>query len=401
MIYQFLLNFVDTFGFLNVFRYITFRTGLSFFTSLVIVLIIGFNVNAAPIPKAPNPDVKSYILIDYDSGMVIAEKNADLILPPASITKIMTSYIIFTELQNETLAKSDYVLVSKKAWKTGGSKMFIEVGKKVKVSDLLQGIITSSGNDASVAMAEHISGDEETFSIYMNQLAENLGMVNTSYANSTGLPNDDLFTTARDISLLARSLIKKFPDEYKLYSKKEYVYNEIKQYSRNKLLYLDDTVDGMKTGYTKKAGYCLVSSALRGKKRLISVVLGAKSPEHRTNASKSLLEYGFRFFETHKLYEQNKIVTEGNIFGGSQQKIKLGVLDDEYISIPRRQIKNIKTKYVIDQNLTAPVQKGESIGYAVIQLQGKNITTIKLYAMESVDEGSFYRKTLDSILRKF
>jgi D-alanyl-D-alanine carboxypeptidase (penicillin-binding protein 5/6) len=313
----------------------------------------------------------------------------------------MTSYIIFTELQNETLAKNDDVLISKKAWKTGGSKMFIEVGKKVKVSDLLQGIITSSGNDASVAMAEHISGDEETFSIYMNQLAENLGMVNTSYANSTGLPNDNLFTTARDISLLARSLIKTFPNEYKLYSKKEYIYNEIKQYSRNKLLYLDDTVDGMKTGYTKKAGYCLVSSALRGKKRLISVVLGAKSPEHRTNSSKSLLEYGFRFFETHKLYEKNNLVTEGNIFGGSQQKIKLGVLEDEYISIPRRQIKNIKTKYVIDQNLTAPVQKGESIGYAVIQLQGKNITTIKLYAMESVDEGSFYRKTLDSILRKF
>lgn len=166
-------------------------------------------------------------------------------------------------------------------------------------------------------------------------------------------------------------------------------------------MYLDDTVDGMKTGYTKKAGYCLVSSALRGKKRLISVVLGAKSAEHRTNASKSLLEYGFRFFETHKLYEQNKIITEGNIFGGSQQKIKLGVLEDAYISIPRRQIRNIKTKYVIDQNLTAPVQKGESIGYAVIQLEGKNITTIKLYAMESIDEGSFYRKTLDSILRKF
>ena len=367
----------------------------------VIVLIIGFNANAAPIPKAPNPDVKSYILIDYDSGMVIAEKNADLILPPASITKIMTSYIIFTELQNKTLAKNDDVLISKKAWKTGGSKMFIEVGKKVKVSDLLQGIITSSGNDASVAMAEHISGDEDTFAIYMNQLAENLGMKNTSYANSTGLPNDNLFTTARDISLLARSLIKTFPNEYKLYSKKEYIYNEIKQYSRNKLLYLDDTVDGMKTGYTKKAGYCLVSSSLRGKKRLISVVLGAKSPEHRTNSSKSLLEYGFRFFETHKLYKKNNLVTEGNIFGGSQQKIKLGVLEDEYISIPRRQIKNIKTKYVIDQNLTAPVQKGESIGYAVIQLQGKNITTIKLYAMESVDEGSFYRKTLDSILRKF
>ena len=367
----------------------------------VLLLLFAVNTSAAPIPKAPNPDVKSYILIDYDSGMVIAEKNSDLILPPASITKIMTSYIIFTELNNQTLDKKDDVLVSEKAWKTGGSKMFIEVGKKVKVSDLLHGIITSSGNDASVAMAEHISGDEETFSIYMNQMAENLGMTNTSYANSTGLPNDDLYTTAKDISILARSLIKKFPKEYKLYSQREYVYNEIKQYSRNKLLYLDDSVDGMKTGFTKKAGYCLVSSALRGKRRLISVVMGAKSPEHRTNASKSLLEYGFRFFETHKIYTQNKVVTEGKVFGGSQPSVKLAVQEDAYISIPRRQIKNIKYKYVIDKNLTAPIGKGEVVGYAVIELEGESLTTIKLHSMEDVSEGSFYRKTLDSILRSF
>ncbi len=367
----------------------------------VLLLLFAVNTSAAPIPKAPNPDVKSYILIDYDSGMVIAEKNSDLILPPASITKIMTSYIIFTELNNQTLDKKDDVLVSEKAWKTGGSKMFIEVGKKVKVSDLLHGIITSSGNDASVAMAEHISGDEETFSIYMNQMAENLGMTNTSYANSTGLPNDDLYTTAKDISILARSLIKKFPKEYKLYSQREYVYNEIKQYSRNKLLYLDDSVDGMKTGFTKKAGYCLVSSALRGKRRLISVVMGAKSAEHRTNASKSLLEYGFRFFETHKIYTQNKVVTEGKVFGGSQPSVKLAVQEDAYISIPRRQIKNIKYKYVIDKNLTAPIGKGEVVGYAVIELEGESLTTIKLHSMEDVSEGSFYRKTLDSILRSF
>jgi D-alanyl-D-alanine carboxypeptidase (penicillin-binding protein 5/6) len=367
----------------------------------VLLLLFTVNISAAPIPKAPNPDVKSYILIDYDSGMVIAEKNSDLILPPASITKIMTSYIIFTELKNQTLDRKDDVLVSKKAWKTGGSKMFIEVGKKVKVSDLLHGIITSSGNDASVAMAEHISGDEETFSIYMNQMAENLGMTNTSYANSTGLPNDDLYTTAEDISILARSLIMKFPKDYKLYSQKEYVYNDIKQYSRNKLLYLDDSVDGMKTGFTKKAGYCLVSSALRGKRRLISVVMGAKSPEHRTNASKSLLEYGFRFFETHKIYKQNKVVTEGKVFGGSQPSVKLTVLEDAYISIPRRQIKNIRHKYVIDKNLTAPIAKGEVIGYAAIQLEGESLTTIKLHSMEDISEGSFYRKTLDSILRSF
>ena len=360
----------------------------------VLLLLFTVNISAAPIPKAPNPDVKSYILIDYDSGMVIAEKNSDLILPPASITKIMTSYIIFTELKNQTLDRKDDVLVSKKAWKTGGSKMFIEVGKKVKVSDLLHGIITSSGNDASVAMAEHISGDEETFSIYMNQMAENLGMTNTSYANSTGLPNDDLYTTAEDISILARSLIMKFPKDYKLYSQKEYVYNDIKQYSRNKLLYLDDSVDGMKTGFTKKAGYCLVSSALRGKRRLISVVMGAKSPEHRTNASKSLLEYGFRFFETHKIYKQNKVVTEGKVFGGSQPSVKLTVLEDAYISIPRRQIKNIKHKYVIDKNLTAPIVKGEVIGYAVIQLEGESLTTIKLHSMEDISAVSYTHLTL-------
>ena len=250
-------------------------------------------------------------------------------------------------------------------------------------------------------MAEHISGDEETFAIYMNQLAENLSMTNTSYANSTGLPDDNLFTSARDISTLARSLIKSFPDEYKLYSKKEYVYNEIKQYSRNKLLYIDDSVDGMKTGFTKKAGYCLVSSAFRGNKRLISVVLGAKSPDQRTNVSKALLEYGFRFYETHKIFKKNKIITEGKVFGGSQQMVKLSVLEDAYISIPRRQIKNIKQKYVIDKNLTAPIRQGDVVGYVSIQLDSETLTTIKLYSMESIKEGSFYRKTLDSILRSF
>ena len=366
-------------------------------------VIITFSVNSfsSPIPKAPNPNVSSYVLMDYDSGMIIASKEPSLILPPASITKIMTSYIAFTEIENKTLSINEDVLVSKKAWQTGGSKMFIEVGKKVKVSDLLHGIITSSGNDASVAIAEHISGDEETFAIYMNQIAQNLGMNDTNYANSTGLPDDDLYTSAKDIALLSRSLIKDFPKKYKLYSKKEYVYNEIKQYSRNKLLYIDDTVDGIKTGFTKKAGYCLVSSALRGKRRLISVVMGAKSPEHRTNASKSLLEYGFRFFETHKIYTQNKVVTEGKVFGGSQPSVKLAVQEDAYISIPRRQIKNIKYKYVIDKNLTAPIGKGEVVGYAVIELEGESLTTIKLHSMEDVSEGSFYRKTLDSILRSF
>ena len=368
---------------------------------LVSMVLLSTQVFSAPIPKPPNPNVSSYILVDYDSGMVIAAKNPDLILPPASITKIMTSYLAFTELQNKTLDLKDEVLVSKNAWKTGGSKMFIEVGKKVRIDELLHGIITSSGNDASVAMAEHISGNEETFAIYMNQMAESLGMTNTNYANSTGLPDEDLYTTATDIALLSRALIKDFPREYKLYSQKEYVFNKIKQYSRNKLLYLDDSVDGIKTGFTKKAGYCLATSAKRGSRRLISVVLGAKSTDQRTKVSKSLLEYGFRFYETHKIFSSNEELIQARVFNGDKNNISLGVIDDTYISVPRRQIKNIKKKFVIDRNLSAPVNQNEAVGYMAIELEGKIITTYKLFAMESIKEGSFYRKTLDSIYRYF
>ena len=368
---------------------------------LASMVLLSTQVFSAPIPKAPNPDVGSYILIDYDSGMVIAAKNPDLVLPPASITKIMTSYLAFTELQNKTLDLKDEVLVSKNAWKTGGSKMFIEVGKKIKIDDLLHGIITSSGNDASVAMAEHISGNEETFAIYMNQMADSMGMTNTSYANSTGLPNEDMYTTARDVSLLSRALIKDFPKEYKLYAEKEYVFNKIKQYSRNKLLYLDDSVDGIKTGFTRKAGYCLAASAKRGSRRLISVVLGAKSPDQRTKVSKALLEYGFRFYETHKIFSSNQELIQARVFKGDKYNISLGVIEDTYISVPRRQIKNIKKKFIIDQNLSAPVNQNEAVGYMSIELEGKVITTYKLFAMESIKEGSLYRQTLDSIYRYF
>ena len=368
---------------------------------LASMVLLSTQVFSAPIPKAPNPDVGSYILIDYDSGMVIAAKNPDVVLPPASITKIMTSYLAFMELHNKTLDLKDEVLISKNAWKTGGSKMFIEVGKKIKIDDLLHGIITSSGNDASVAMAEHISGNEETFAIYMNQMADSLGMTNTSYANSTGLPDENLYTTARDVSLLSRALIKDFPKEYKLYSQKEYVFNEIKQYSRNKLLYLDDSVDGIKTGFTRKAGYCLAASAKRGSRRLISVVLGAKSPDQRTKVSKALLEYGFRFYETHKIFTSNQELIQARVFNGDKSIISLGVIDDTYISIPRRQIKNIKKKFIIDQNLSAPVNQNDVVGYMIVELEGKVLTTYKLFAMESIKEGSLYRQTLDSIYRYF
>ena len=271
----------------------------------IIVITIGNLTFASPIPPAPNLNVKAYVLMDFDSGMILASSNKDLTLPPASITKMMTAYLAFTELNENNVSLSEDILVSKKAWKTGGSKMFIEVGKKIKFKDILQGVITVSGNDASVALAEHISGDENTFAIYMNQMAKNIGLVNTNYTNATGLPNDSLYTTAEDIALLSRSLILNFPDLYKLYSTKSFKFNDIKQYSRNKLLFIDDNVDGIKTGFTNAAGYCLASSAKRGNRRLIAVVMGAPTPDIRIQSSRTLLEYGFRFFETHELFKKD------------------------------------------------------------------------------------------------
>jgi len=365
---------------------------------ILVGLIFVVSVNASPIPPAPKVNVKSYVLMDFDSGMVLASSNPDLTLPPASITKIMTAYIAFTELKEKNITLDEEILVSKKAWKTGGSKMFIEVGKKIKLRDILQGVITVSGNDASVALAEHISGDVKTFSTYMNQVASNIGLDNTNYTNPTGLPNDSLYTTAYDIALLSKSLISNFPDLYRLYSTKSFSFNEIKQYSRNKLLFIDENVDGIKTGYTKAAGYCLASSAKRGQRRLIAVVMGAPSPEVRLQSSRTLLEYGFRFFETHNIFNKNTTISETRIYGGEKSELKFGVDSDAVITIPRRQKKNLKYEYVIDKKLSAPVKMNETIGFMNIKLNDEIIKTYKLTAQEDIPQGSLYRRTLDSLL---
>ena len=366
--------------------------------SFIIVITIGNLAFASPIPPAPNLNVKAYVLMDFDSGMILASSNKDLTLPPASITKMMTAYLAFTELNENNVSLSEDVLVSKKAWKTGGSKMFIEVGKKIKFKDILQGVITVSGNDASVALAEHISGDENTFAIYMNQMAKNIGLVNTNYTNATGLPNDSLYTTAEDIALLSRSLISNFPDLYKLYSTKSFKFNDIKQYSRNKLLFIDDNVDGIKTGFTNAAGYCLASSAKRGNRRLIAVVMGAPTPDIRIQSSRTLLEYGFRFFETHELFKKDTEISKARVYGGDKSEVKFGVNQDSSVTIPRRQKKNMKYQYVIDKQLTAPINQNETIGFMHIKLNGEIIQTYKLTALESVKQGSLYRRTVDSLL---
>ena len=366
--------------------------------SFIIAITLGNLAYASPIPPAPNLNVKAYVLMDFDSGMILASTNKDLTLPPASITKMMTAYLAFTELNENNVSLSEDVLVSKKAWKTGGSKMFIEVGKKIKFKDILQGVITVSGNDASVALAEHISGDENTFAIYMNQMAKNIGLMNTNYTNATGLPNDSLYTTAEDIALLSRSLISNFPDLYKLYSTKSFKFNDIKQYSRNKLLFIDDNVDGIKTGFTNAAGYCLASSAKRGNRRLIAVVMGAPTPDVRIQSSRTLLEYGFRFFETHKLFKKDIEISKARVYGGDKSEVKFGVNQDSSVTIPRRQKKNLKYQYVIDKQLTAPINQNETIGFMHVKLNDEIIQTYKLTALESVNQGSLYRRTVDSLL---
>ena len=366
--------------------------------SFIIAITLGNLAYASPIPPAPNLNVKAYVLMDFDSGMILASTNKDLTLPPASITKMMTAYLAFTELNENNISLSEDVLVSKKAWKTGGSKMFIEVGKKIKLKDILQGVITVSGNDASVALAEHISGDENTFAIYMNQMAKNIGLMNTNYTNATGLPNDSLYTTAEDIALLSRSLISKFPDLYKLYSTKSFKFNDIKQYSRNKLLFIDDNVDGIKTGFTNAAGYCLASSAKRDNRRLITVVMGAPTPDVRIQSSRTLLEYGFRFFETHKLFKKDIEISKARVYGGDKSEVKFGVNQDSSVTIPRRQKKNLKYQYVIDKQLTAPINQNETIGFMHVKLNDEIIQTYKLIALESVNQGSLYRRTVDSLL---
>ena len=366
--------------------------------SFIIAITLGNLAYASPIPPAPNLNVKAYVLMDFDSGMILASTNKDLTLPPASITKMMTAYLAFTELNENNISLSEDVLVSKKAWKTGGSKMFIEVGKKIKLKDILQGVITVSGNDASVALAEHISGDENTFAIYMNQMAKNIGLANTNYTNATGLPNDNLYTTAEDIALLSRSLILNFPDLYKLYSTKSFKFNDIKQYSRNKLLFIDDNVDGIKTGFTNAAGYCLASSAKRDNRRLITVVMGAPTPDVRIQSSRTLLEYGFRFFETHKLFKKDIEISKARVYGGDKSEVKFSVNQDSSVTIPRRQKKNLKYQYVIDKQLTAPINQNETIGFMHIKLNDEIIQTYKLTALESVNQGSLYRRTVDSLL---
>uniref|UniRef100_UPI0040401F9B D-alanyl-D-alanine carboxypeptidase family protein n=2 Tax=Candidatus Njordibacter sp. Uisw_002 TaxID=3230971 RepID=UPI0040401F9B len=353
----------------------------------------------ALVPQPPQLAAKAYILIDALTGEVIVENNADQLLPPASLTKLMTAYILDYEVAAGNVSLEDQVRISEKAWRTKGSRMFIQEGKFVKLEDLMRGIIIQSGNDASVAVAEHIAGSEEAFADLMNLHAVRLGMTQTNFKNATGLPANGLETTARDLAILARAIIRDYPEQYQVYSEKEFTFNKIRQPNRNKLLWRDSTVDGLKTGYTSAAGYCLVASAKKDGQRLISVVLGAAGTESRAQESQKLLTYGMRFFETHLLYDAGEVITQARVWGGVEDYVDLKLEEDLAVTIPRGQAKYIKATIDINTEIEAPLLAGDVLGKLVITLDEETIISRDLIASKDLREGGFIKGMVDSITR--
>jgi D-alanyl-D-alanine carboxypeptidase (penicillin-binding protein 5/6) len=352
---------------------------------------------AMPTPAAPSLGANSYILMDFNSGDALVESDPDMRVEPASITKVMTSFVVFTELAAGNIQLTDLVNVSEKAWRTGGSRMFIEPGMEVTIEQLVMGMVIQSGNDASVALAEHLAGTEEAFAGLMNHYATQLGMENSHFMNSTGLPHEDHYTTARDVALLSVALIADFPDYYHWYSEKEYSFNNIRQHNRNNLLWRDPAVDGLKTGHTEAAGYCLASSAKRDGMRLISVVLGSSSESSRVSESQSLLNYGFRFFETVQLYQAGQELAEGKVWKGEKDQVRLGIEHELFVTIPRGHYDELDAQVEMRPELVAPLNSGEEVGRISVRIGDDEITSRGLITLEAIAEDGFFGRSWDGM----
>ncbi len=348
-------------------------------------------------PAAPQLAAKSYVLMDASSGNVLVENNGDQRLPPASLTKLMTAYIATLEIRRGQIGENDPVTVSENSWRTGGSRMFIKVGSQVSVSDLLHGVIIQSGNDASVALAEHIAGSEDAFADMMNKTAADLNLTNTHFMNPTGLPNPEHYSSAHDMAKLARAIIHEDPAHYAIYSQKEFFWNGIKQPNRNLLLWRDKTVDGLKTGHTDEAGYCLVSSAVRDGMRLIAVVFGTNSEQARAAETQKLLTYGFRFFETQNFYQKGAELAQAPVWKGATRQVKAGLADDLSLTMPKGQMKKLSASMTMNPQLVAPIAKGDVIGKVEVRMEDKVVHTADLIALDGVEEGGFFRRVWDSI----
>lgn len=369
---------------------------MQLFRTLLLALFFFSNAQAV-VPEAPEINASGYLLMEMHSGKVLVEKNADQRLEPASLTKIMTAHVVFEEIAKGKLKLSDMVHISEKAWKTEGSRMFVKVNSDVSVEDLLRGLIIQSGNDSAVALAEHIAGSEDAFAGLMNAHAAQLGMTSTNFVNSTGLPHPDHYTTPSDIVKVTAATIRDYPDFYPMYAEKQFTYNEIKQYNRNNLLWRNNAVDGVKTGHTEAAGFCLVSSAKYDQMRLIAVVMGTESAKARIKESQALLAFGSRFYETHRLYEAGQKLTENRVWFGDQKILALGIGEDVYVTIPRRDYDNLKPTLEVKAKLEAPINKGDSLGNVTVMLGNDVVTTRPLVALAQVEKGSLWRRFLDFI----
>jgi D-alanyl-D-alanine carboxypeptidase (penicillin-binding protein 5/6) len=351
-------------------------------------------------------EARSHILIDFQTGKVLAAGNENQRVEPASITKLMTAYAVFRGLKSGQVKLTDDAFISERAWRTGGaasggSATFLPLNSRVPVEVLLKGMIIQSGNDASIALAEHLSGSEDAFADQMNQYARELGMTGTHYTNSPGLPDPEHYTTAADIAVLARAMIREFPEHYRWYSEKDFTYNGIKQGNRNLLLYRDPTVDGIKTGHTESAGYCLASSAKRNDMRLIAVVMGTKSPDARAKASLELLNWGFRAWESKRLYEKGAQLAEARVWKGDAEKTGLGLKDDVWVLVPRGSLPQIQAAVQAPRDIVAPVSASAELGRLQLTLGGEKIADAPLVALTPIAEGSLWRQAVDTVLLWF
>ena len=359
-----------------------------------------------PVPPPPAIDAKAWLLMDYASGQVLAQSNMDQRVAPASITKVMTSYVVSAELAQGKIKLDDKVTISEKAWRSGGagtdgSTSFLQLGSQVPLKDLLYGMIIQSGNDAAIALAEYTAGSEDTFAQLMNQYAQRLGMSGTHFVDASGLPNPEHYTTAHDVALMSRALIHDYPDEYKVYAVKEFEWNGIKQHNRNTLLWRDDSVDGIKTGHTSEAGYCLATSAKRGDQRLIAVVMGAPSEKARADDNQALLNYGFRFYETHRLYAANAPLLSPELWKGASDTLPLGVAEDVLVTFPRGRYGELKANLEMPSRLVAPIAKGQQVGSLHVTLDGKSLLERPLIALADGAEGGFFKRMSDGAVMWF
>lgn len=377
----------------------------------IILLSLSFlfsSAHAAPliIPSPPQISSTAYLLMDAATGDVLIEQNADERLPPASLTKMLTAYIVSEEIERGKIKEADMVLISEDAWRrggttSGGSTMFLQVGSRVPVIELLRGVIIQSGNDASIALAEHLAGSEDAFAEVMNHYAQLIGMRSSHFVNATGWPADDHVTTARDLAILARAVINDHPNHYPIYAEKYFTYNGINQPNRNLLLHRDPTVDGLKTGHTEAAGYCLVASAKRQDMRLISVVMGTKSESVRAEESSKLLAYGFRYFQTHKLYGNDQELSRGRVWKGQVNDVPLGVEKEVTITIPRGTSESLKAEILVNSKIVAPLTKGQPLGELRVMQDDKEVYKAPLVALADVEEAGFFARLWDSLVLFF